>query len=146
MDESYENEYYNSNFPEHPNSEQYQKMVLTRNIYHLVHVRDKMKEELKEKDWANTPEEHIIAYEEGHAAAMAWVESEIEKIRSQIWELERQIRESKTDYSSEDSSDEIERKKNEAKQNTWRSKRSKFRPDDWPVARRPYGPEYTLEA
>ncbi|MGA1505365.1 MAG: hypothetical protein ACO37V_02180 [Ilumatobacteraceae bacterium] len=146
MDESYENEYYNSNFPEHPNSEEYQKMVLTRNIYHLVHVRDKMKEELKEKDWGNTPEEHIIAYEEGHAAAMAWVESEIEKIRSQIWELERQIRESKIDYSSEDSSDEIERKKNEAKQNTWRSKRSKYRPDDWPVARRPYGPEYTLEA
>lgn len=122
-------EYYNSNFPEHPNSEQYQRMVLTRNIFHLVHVRDKMKEELKEKDWGNTPEEHIIAYEEGHAAAMAWVESEIEKIRSQIWELERQIRESETDYSSEDSSDEIERKKNESKQNTWRSKRSKYRPD-----------------
>jgi hypothetical protein len=139
-------EYYNSNFPEHPNSEQYQKMVLTRNIFNLVHVRDKMKEELKEKDWGNTPEEHIIAYEEGHAAAMAWVESEIEKLRSPIWELERQIRESQIDYSSEDSSDEIERKKNEAKQNTWRSKRSKYRPDDWPVARRPDGPEYTLEA
>jgi len=129
MGEYYENEYYNSNFPEHPNSEEYQRMVLTRNIFHLVHVRDKMKEELKEKDWGNTPEEHIIAYEEGHAAAMAHVESEIEKIRSQIWELERQIRESETDYSSEDSSDEIERKKNESKQNTWRSKRSKYRPD-----------------
>ena len=129
MDEYYENEYYNSNFPEHPNSEEYQRMVLTRNIFHLVHVRDKMKEELKEKDWGNTPEEHIIAYEEGHAAAMAHVESEIEKLRSPIWELERQIRESETDYSSEDSSDEIERKKNEAKQNTWRSKRSKYRPD-----------------
>ena len=129
MDEYYENEYYNSNFPEHPNSEEYQRMVLTRNIFHLVHVRDKMKEELKEKDWGNTPEEHIIAYEEGHAAAMAHVESEIEKLRSPIWELERQIRESETDYSSEDSSDEIERKKNESKQNTWRSKRSKYRPD-----------------
>jgi len=129
MGEYYENEYYNSNFPEHPNSEEYQRMVLTRNIFHLVHVRDKMKEELKEKDWENTPEEHIIAYEEGHAAAMAHVESEIEKLRSPIWELERQIRESETDYSSEDSSDEIERKKNESKQNTWRSKRSKYRPD-----------------
>ena len=129
MDEYYENEHYNSNFPEHPNSEEYQRMVLTRNIFHLVHVRDKMKEELKEKDWGNTPEEHIIAYEEGHAAAMAHVESEIEKLRSPIWELERQIRESETDYSSEDSSDEIERKKNESKQNTWRSKRSKYRPD-----------------
>jgi hypothetical protein len=129
MGEYYENEYYNSNFPEHPNSEEYQRMVLTRNIFHLVHVRDKMKEELKEKDWGNTPEEHIIAYEEGHAAAMAHVESEIEKLRSPIWELERQIRESETDYSSEDSSDEIERKKNESKQNTWRSKRSKYRPD-----------------
>ena len=146
MGEYYENEYYNSNFPEHPNSEEYQRMVLTRNIFHLVHVRDKMKEELKEKDWGNTPEEHIIAYEEGHAAAMAHVESEIEKLRSPIWELERQIRESETDYSSEDSSDEIERKKNESKQNTWRSKRSKYRPDDWPVARRPDGPEYVLEA
>jgi len=129
MDEYYENEYYNSKFPDHPNSEQYQRIVLTGNIYHLVHARDKMKEELKNKNWENTPEEHIIAYEEGHAAAMAHVESEIEKIRSQIWELERQIRESETDYSSEDSSDEIERKKNEAKQNTWRSKRSKYRPD-----------------
>ena len=122
-------EYYNSNFPDHPNSEQYQRMVLTGNIYHLVHARDKMKEELKNKDWGNTPEEHIIAYEEGHAAAMAHVQSEIEKIRSQIFELERQIRESETDYSSEDSSDEIERRRNEAKQNTWRSKRSKFSPD-----------------
>ena len=129
MGEYYENEYYNSNFSHHPNSEQYQRMVLTGNIYHLVHVRDKMKEELEKKDWENTPEEHIIAYEEGHAAAMAHVESEIEKLRSPIWELERQIRESETDYSSEDSSDEIERKKNEAKQNTWRSKRSKYRPD-----------------
>ena len=137
MGEYYENEYYNSKFLDHSNSEQYQRMVLTGNIYHLVHARDKMKEELEKKDWENTPEEHIIAYEEGHAAAMAHVESEIEKIRSQIWELERQIRESETDYSSEDSSDEIERKKNEAKQNTWRSKRSKYRPD---------GPEYTLEA
>ena len=118
-------EYNNSNFPEHPNL----KVILTRNIFHLAAIRDKMKEELKEKDWANTPEEHIIAYEEGHAAAMAHVESEIEKIRRQIWERERQIRESETDYSSEDSSDEIERKKNEAKQNTWRTKRSKFRPD-----------------
>jgi hypothetical protein len=137
MGEYYENEYYNSKFPYHPNSEQYQKMVLTGNIFHLAVIRDKMKEELKNKNWENTPEEHIIAYEEGHAAAMAYVESEIEKIRSQIWELERQIRESETDYSSEDSSDELERKKNESKQNTWRSKRSKYRPD---------GPEYTLEA
>ena len=118
-------EYNNSNFPEHPNL----KVILTRSIFHLAMIRDKMKEELKEKNWANTPEEHIIAYEEGHAAAMAHVESEIEKIRRQIWERERQIRESETDYSSEDSSDEIERKKNEAKQNTWRTKRSKFRPD-----------------
>ena len=93
-------EYNNSNRP-WTETRQYQKMLLTRNIYHLVHVRDKMKEELKEKDWGNTPEEHIIAYEEGHAAAMAWVESEIKKLRSQIGKRERQIRESQIDYSSD---------------------------------------------
>lgn len=138
-------EYYNIKFPYHPNSEQSLRVaglevpsgIVIPLVSVLAVIKDKMKEELKEKDWENTPEEHIIAYEEGHAAAMAHVESEIEKIRSQIWELERQIRESETDYSSEDSSDEIERKKNESKQNTWRSKRSKYRPD---------GPEYTLEA
>jgi hypothetical protein len=77
------------------------------------------------------PDEYLVAFEAGVDFCKNFLTNSINDIGRAMQNYENQLRESYEDEAyGPDSSDEIERMKEVAKANNYRTKRSKFRPDD----------------
>ena len=109
--------------------QRYLELLLFRETLHHASVEKVNALDCQTED--RMPDEYLVAFEAGVDFCKNFLTNSINDIGRAMQNYENQLRESYEDEAyGPDSSDEIERMKEVAKANNYRTKRSKFRPDD----------------
>ena len=108
--------------------QRYLELLLFRETLHHAGV-EKVKV-LECQNMVKLPDEYLVAFEAGVDFCKNFLTNSINDIGKAMQNYENQLRESYEDEAyGPDSSDEIERIREAAKANNYRTKRSKFRPE-----------------